>query len=314
MKQFPEIRPEDASPEIAAIYVEIRAVSGVPVVNLIWRHFAALPGVLAWAWSAVRPLVGSREMAAARTRIARAVVLPAFVPPGRAAWQEAGVDAAALPGVAATIDAYVRGNTVRFYEWLETSSARKLPAGPPVWICGDCHVGNLGPIASTKGEVDIGIRDLDQTVIGNPAHDLIRLGLSLATAARGSDLPGVTTAHIMEALVDGYELAMDTALKNDESPVSAPDAVKFTMKRALGRKWKQLAEERIEVVRPKVLRGERFWALSKIEQKEIKALFATEAVRRLITQLKSRPDDAKVRVVDAAYWIKGCSSLGRLRY
>jgi uncharacterized protein (DUF2252 family) len=26
----------------------------------------------------------------------------------------------------------------------------------------------------------IQIRDLDQTVIGNPAHDLIRLGLSLA--------------------------------------------------------------------------------------------------------------------------------------
>jgi uncharacterized protein (DUF2252 family) len=33
---------------------------------------------------------------------------------------------------------------------------------------------------------------MDQTVIGNPARDLIRLGLSLATAARGSDLPGIT--------------------------------------------------------------------------------------------------------------------------
>jgi len=37
----------------------------------------------------------------------------------------------------------------------------------------------------------IQIRDLDQTVIGNPAHDSVRLGLWLASAARGSD-PGAT--------------------------------------------------------------------------------------------------------------------------
>ncbi len=90
---------------------------------------------------------------------------------------------------------YVRGSTVKFYEWLEDRSRGKLPEGPPVWICGDCHVGNLGPLADAKGHVLIQIRDLDQTVIGNPAHDLIRLGLSLASASRGSDLPGVTTAR-----------------------------------------------------------------------------------------------------------------------
>jgi uncharacterized protein (DUF2252 family) len=43
-------------------------------------------------------------------------------------------------------------------------------------------------------------RDLDQTVIGNPAPDLFRLGLSLATDARGSDLPAVTAAKMLEQL------------------------------------------------------------------------------------------------------------------
>ena len=100
--------------------------------------------------------------------------------------------------MALSAHAYVRGSTLKFYEWLE-GSAGKLPQGPPVWICGDCHVGNLGPIANAEGHIDIQIRDLDQTVIGNPAHDVIRLGLSLATAARGSDLPGVTTAKMMRA-------------------------------------------------------------------------------------------------------------------
>jgi uncharacterized protein (DUF2252 family) len=96
--------------------------------------------------------------------------------------------------MAESAHAYVRGNTLNFYEWLAALASNKVPHGPPIWICGDCHVGNLGPLADTDGEIDIEIRDFDQAVIGNPAHDLIRLGLSLATAARGSDLPGVTTS------------------------------------------------------------------------------------------------------------------------
>src|SRR3984957_7960027 len=109
--------------------------------------------------------------------------------------------------MARSAHAYVRGSTVKFYEWLRNRGPNDIPAGPPVWICGDCHVGNLGPVANADGEIDIQIRDLDQTVIGNPAHDLIRLGLSLAMAARGSDLPGVTTAQMLERMIDGYESA-----------------------------------------------------------------------------------------------------------
>src|ERR1700682_5748290 len=98
---------------------------------------------------------------------------------------------------AATPASFTNGSTA--------PTSRRYRAVPAVWICGDCHVGNLGPIANGEGHVDIQIRDLDQTVIGNPAHDLIRLGLSLATAARGSDLPGVTTAKMLANMVAGYE-------------------------------------------------------------------------------------------------------------
>ncbi len=34
----------------------------------------------------------------------------------------------------------------------------------------------------------------------------------------------------------------------------------------------------------------------------------------MVTALTWRDDDAPVEVLDAAYWMKGCSSLGRLRY
>jgi hypothetical protein len=112
-------------------------------------------------------------------------------------------------GSRAVRPAYVRGNTADFYDWLRHLKRGHLPEGPPVWICGDCHVGNLGPLAHSDGRVEIQIRDLDQTVIGNPIHDLVRLGLSLASAARGSDLPGVTTARILEQMIEGYAGAME---------------------------------------------------------------------------------------------------------
>ena len=102
--------------------------------------------------------------------------------------------------MARSAHAFVRGSTAKFYEWLDSADGRALPEGPPVWICGDCHVGNLGPVADVKGRVDVQIRDLHQTVVGNAAYDLIRLGLSLAMAARGSNLPGLTTAKMTEHL------------------------------------------------------------------------------------------------------------------
>ena len=216
--------------------------------------------------------------------------------------------------MARSVHAYVRGNTLRFYEWLETAKTGTIPEGPAIWICGDCHLGNLGPVADADGRVEIEIRDLDQTVIGNPAHDLIRLALSLATAARGSDLPGVTTAHMLEHMMEGYEeaLAKPAAGKSTKSKVAAP--IRIVLKQALKRKWRHLAEERIEDVRPQIPLGKRFWAVTKEEKAAISEIFQSKAAQKLVTSLRRRDDDAKVEIVDAAYWMKGCSSLGRLRF
>jgi uncharacterized protein (DUF2252 family) len=72
---------------------------------------------------------------------------------------------------------------------------------------GKCPLGHLGPIANADGRFKVEIRNFDQTVIGKPAHDLIRLGLSLAAAAVVSDLPGLTIAEILEAMIAQYEAA-----------------------------------------------------------------------------------------------------------
>jgi uncharacterized protein (DUF2252 family) len=213
--------------------------------------------------------------------------------------------------MARSAHAYVRGSTVKFYEWLEAQKRGSLPEGPAVWICGDCHAGNLGPVAAIDGRIAIQIRDLDQTVIGNPAHDLIRLALSLATASRGSDLPGVTAARILEQVIEGYQAALQL---DADAIEDAPMSIQLVMKKSLARSWKKLADERLEDQNPTIPRGTKFWTLSKSERSAIDEMFQTPALRQLATSLKSREDDAAIEVKDAAYWMKGCSSLGLLRY
>jgi uncharacterized protein (DUF2252 family) len=86
------------------------------------------------------------------------------------------------------------------------------------------------------------------------------------------------------------------------------------MRDALGRKWRHLARERIEDTDPVIPLGKQFWAISDEEREDLQALFAGEAVHTLVTLLKGRETHEPVRVLDAAFWRKGCSSLGRLRY
>jgi len=214
--------------------------------------------------------------------------------------------------MARSAHAFVRGNTVQFYDWLERAG-RVLPEGPDVWICGDCHISNIGPVADLEGGIDVQIRDLDQTVVGNPAHDIVRLAVSLATAARGSDLPGVITARMVEQLIDGYERAMGSGRKLYRF-VDRPQSIKVVMKAALKRRWKHLASERFSTGIPEIPVGKRYWPVTDEERAELLALTESDGIRDLVTQLVGRCEKSSIELVDAKYWVKGCSSLGRLRY
>lgn len=207
-------------------------------------------------------------------------------------------------------EAYIRGTTKLFYEWLD-QRADTGPCGPHIWICGDCHLGNLGALADRDGDVAVQIRDFDQTVIGNPVDDLIRLGLSLASAARGSDLPGVTTAKMLEALIAGYETASVEA--DGSTPhLHRPRDIRKLLRRSTRRRWRNLAMENFQTKHPLLPRGKRLWPLHRTERTAVLALCKqTELARSVLGPERLR--GGKERVLDAAYWIKGCSSLGQLR-
>lgn len=212
--------------------------------------------------------------------------------------------------MARSIHAFVRGSTERFYELL--SDAVALPEAPTLWICGDCHMGNLGPIADDAGRVSILLRDFDHATLAHPAYDICRLALSMTVLARSSDIPGIATVHMLEALLDGYASAFM------EHPSSAanelPASLHLDVRKAHRKSWKTLAKERTSGQTLQLPLGRAFWSITKPERTALKELFARAEMVELATQLRHRANDATVVLEDAAYWRKGCSSLGHLRF
>ncbi|WP_449411700.1 DUF2252 family protein [Methylobacterium komagatae] len=213
--------------------------------------------------------------------------------------------------IAASPLSYVRGSTARFYEWLADFPPDALPVGPPIWICGDCHLGNIGALADSEGKVRMQIRDLDQTVISNPAYDLVRLTLSLVTAGLTAPLSGIAVARMIEAIAVGYV----AGLEDPEEEVGEDEdsaIVETTRNRALGRRWRHLSEERLRGKSARLPRGKRFLDLSPDEEAGFAALLDAPGFRTRVLGLE--PDgEETVGLIDAAYWIKGCSSLGKMR-
>ena len=75
------VSENDATPEIALIFADIKQTLGVPFVNLIWRHLATIPGGLEMTWSLAKPLYGSQILnASARTLRAQTTLVDRMAP------------------------------------------------------------------------------------------------------------------------------------------------------------------------------------------------------------------------------------------
>ena len=139
---LPEIRENEASPEVASIYRDMKAVMGLPMVNLIYRHVATLPGCLPWIWSIVRPhfLTGAMERASAELR--EGLALPSLVAIESRELIELGIDFQAETMIRRTIDAYNRGNSANLISLMairlgldgEVPVALAVDEGPPATI------------------------------------------------------------------------------------------------------------------------------------------------------------------------------------
>ncbi|MDX2142172.1 MAG: hypothetical protein SFV19_02350 [Rhodospirillaceae bacterium] len=104
-----EIKESEATGAIAEIYADLRNALGVPMVNLIFRNMATVPGCLEWVWAHLGPAYVSGSLrAAAEGLVAEVPDIALNLTP--ADLGACGLDAAARAGVAATCAAYGKAN------------------------------------------------------------------------------------------------------------------------------------------------------------------------------------------------------------
>ena len=114
-------------------------------------------------------------------------------------------------------------------------------------------------------------------------------------------------------MIEGYAGAMELGRTSGDVD-ELPEEMRVAAKTARRRSWQHFAKERIKNTKPIIPLGKSVWPLAAEERTEITQLFEREHVRQLATMLRSRKDNAPIDMLDAAYWKKGCSSLGKLRY
>ncbi|MBT3372460.1 MAG: hypothetical protein HOA08_06990 [Rhodospirillaceae bacterium] len=108
----PAISEADATGEVAALYADIRATLGVPVVNLIWRHLAMFPGALPWAWEALKPLYADDTIAAQAAALRAELQVPALAGLSGPTLAAAGLSPDDLSRITMILRSYERSNAM----------------------------------------------------------------------------------------------------------------------------------------------------------------------------------------------------------
>lgn len=125
-----ELPEAQASGEQRHIYAQIKRLSAVPMVALIYRHLATIPGALEWAWAVVGPAMQAGWLQQRAWQLAGAAAIPQNHSIARAALRAAGIDAAAEHAIGQVLCAYNRANPVNLL--VVACLARHLAGSVPV--------------------------------------------------------------------------------------------------------------------------------------------------------------------------------------
>ena len=107
-----ELPEAQACGEQRRIYLEIKRLSAVPMVALIYRHLATIPGALEWAWALVEPALRSGRLQKRAWELAAEAAIPGRRTIARAALRAVGIDAVAETSIVQVLQAYNRANPV----------------------------------------------------------------------------------------------------------------------------------------------------------------------------------------------------------
>jgi hypothetical protein len=125
-----EVPEFQARGSLATTYADIRAIVGLPIVNLVYRTLATVPGRLETVWTELAPSLcepAARDMI---EQIARSAKPDGVVAIPAASLAAAGVDAATLDAVEVILDAYERGNATNLIALAALREGVERPSAP----------------------------------------------------------------------------------------------------------------------------------------------------------------------------------------
>jgi uncharacterized protein (DUF2252 family) len=214
--------------------------------------------------------------------------------------------------MALDVHAFVRARADLFYRALADGLDDAIPGGDPIWICGDAHGENLGAVADVHGNASLDLNDLDETVQGWAAHDVLRLALDMVVAARSyEELRGVETVQIVAAALEGYcEALYRRSADRAAALQKTPPQLRKLLRRTTRETRASLLGRRVDAVRRRFVHGPRYFPLSKREHHAVAELIQAREIRTLAASLTDAAPDSEVQVIDAAFRVAGTGSLG----
>lgn len=112
IKLLAELPEAQATGKLRRIYSDIKHRSAVPMVALIYRHMATIPGALEWAWAVLEPTMRSGQLQQRAWSLAAEATEPWEPKISRAALRAVGIRADDETTICAVLDAYNRGNPI----------------------------------------------------------------------------------------------------------------------------------------------------------------------------------------------------------
>jgi hypothetical protein len=111
-ERLAELPEAAATGRVGELYADIRAVLGLPMVNLVYRALATKPGVLEDCWAALRPNLASTAALSAAGELVGLAVPAGVVPLPPATVADAGLSGGRVALARTTLAAYRRANSL----------------------------------------------------------------------------------------------------------------------------------------------------------------------------------------------------------
>ena len=204
---------------------------------------------------------------------------------------------------------FFRGTCHLFYE--DLYQKEDFPDSPPVWICGDMHIENLGSFKGDNRQVYFDLNDFDEAILAPCLWEIARMLTSILLAFDELELPETEALNITGQFIDVYAKTLAKGKTINLDARTADGIVSEFLQQVEKRKQKELLKKRTFLSKKgKLLLSTEYPKHLQLDP-DLKAELLSHMEQHLL-QNATLLDDYQVK--DVVFRLAGTGSLGVKRY